>query len=864
MKKILIFTCLLLSLSLAGSAYAELLIDLDAADLPIVDGLTSWENDGTVECSFIAAESEPNVIVSMVDGRKAVVFGGGSYMESDVTTPAALTGENPPFTVMVWADPNGTARTGEDTLFQWADRDFGDSCAAFCTAGGLAFTTFTNDVSWTTNPPADQWTHLACTYDGSVLRLYIDGLPDNQVAREYDFKDDNYMRIARQFPDVYGTHPYTGAIASIKVHDVALSQNEIQNDMGEFVAAGDLTPAGLSLFEGNDTGQITLQLRLNNETGLGPDPAEGDLEITFSFAGTYADAALGTSAVGDPYVVTVPVADWDDPITFQITPEDDSLLEATHNVLVQAVITGGDPDYQGAVILPAAGLAVKIVDNDYPPCPDPGLVDGAYIDTFDCSWDYSLGVTGLWDGIVNPGSFDGMDSNVTFPGDLYLNSPGGNWSGADASGPYLYKEIGGDFIAEIKTDPDNWSLLGCGGLMIRLGDPAADGVAGEDNIIVCYWINEWGFDNLLWLTNDNARTEADVLNNNAPYLRVERRGNEFWLSHSSDGENWELFPNGAPYVRDDLDVETLQVGVFQSYGDWAGDQVTYDYFKVIPSRGAISGTLNLTESIGESDTVEFQLDTEGVSAPLADIDVTLSAVVAGGDPNTDPNDIAIGTALKGKPYAFTIPAANYDLPHLIDVAAVIDSDPELDQLLTLSADIASTDPNWNGLFIRSDALINVMEEPGLLIDEGDGVEVTEDLATDTYTVRLKTDPTAEVTVTTTDDADPDQIAAIGPLTFDSTDFITPKIVTVTAIDDGTLETDPHGTTLSLESSNGAEYDALTDSVGVSILENECGAWGYYWADFDEDCDVDIVDLSTMASNWLDCTAPYDPGCVNLL
>ena len=209
-----------------------------------------------------------------------------------------------------------------------------------------------------------------------------------------------------------------------------------------------------------------------------------------------------------------------------------------------------------------------------------------------------------------------------------------------------------------------------------------------------------------------------------------------------------------------------------------------------------------------------------------------------------------------------IPAENYDQPQLIDITAVIDAIDELDQQLTLVVDVYSADPNWSNLIILNDVVINVMETPGLLIDTADGVEVSEDGATDTFTVRLKTDPSAAVTVAIADDADPDQLNAIAPLSFTSGDFMTPQVVTVEAIDDAELETDPHGTSLTLAPTNGAEYDGLDGSVDVDILENECGAWGYNWADFDEDCDVDLADLQIMASAWLDCSNPYDPGCVD--
>lgn len=45
-------------------------------------------------------------------------------------------------------------------------------------------------------------------------------------------------------------------------------------------------------------------------------------------------------------------------------------------------------------------------------------------------------------------------------------------------------------------------------------------------------------------------------------------------------------------------------------------------------------------------------------------------------------------------------------------------------------------------------------------------------------------------------------------------------------------------------------------------ENGCGHWGYFTADIDGDCDVDLADLSALTSEWLYCTEVGDPRCDN--
>ena len=102
------------------------------------------------------------------------------------------------------------------------------------------------------------------------------------------------------------------------------------------------------------------------------------------------------------------------------------------------------------------------------------------------------------------------------------------------------------------------------------------------------------------------------------------------------------------------------------------------------------------------------------------------------------------------------------------------------------------------------------------------------------------------------------------LKFTADDYDQPRTVTVTAINDVTPEDDPHGTTIVLTASGtGTGYNGLETTVEVSIAENDCGAWGTSWADFNGDCIVGLADLAELAISWLACTTPNEPGCVDM-
>ncbi|MCX5638660.1 MAG: hypothetical protein NTX52_13370 [Planctomycetota bacterium] len=163
----------------------------------------------------------------------------------------------------------------------------------------------------------------------------------------------------------------------------------------------------------------------------------------------------------------------------------------------------------------------------------------------------------------------------------------------------------------------------------------------------------------------------------------------------------------------------------------------------------------------------------------------------------------------------------------------------------------------------------------LVVTETDGnTQVLEGGLTDEYTIALVSAPEAgaEVTVSISNLSNPAQVqASPAVLVFDDSNWSTPQTVTVTAVDDTVLETDPHLTMLVhwIISDDTALNGLFGGIVNVNVLENDCGAWGYNLADVAgpggigdvyRDCVVDMVDLAAIASQWLKCSIPNDPSC----
>jgi len=177
------------------------------------------------------------------------------------------------------------------------------------------------------------------------------------------------------------------------------------------------------------------------------------------------------------------------------------------------------------------------------------------------------GVDGTsWDGIVgNPSALQQKN------GLLNLASTDTHWDGSAAKGPFLFKNIKGDFIVEV-TIADLSGLAenkvkgaNDAGLMVRSSN-------GDFNLIQNSVLLGWGVGNMVTDFGNHGRKQT---NNNTGFkfykhLQIERLANVFYIRASSDGKNWKELPGGI-IKRNDMDGQPLQVGVYQAtYGKQDG------------------------------------------------------------------------------------------------------------------------------------------------------------------------------------------------------------------------------------------------------------------------------------------------------
>lgn len=210
-----------------------------------------------------------------------------------------------------------------------------------------------------TQLPANQWTHLAATYDNANLRLYVNG---NQVASEYlsgsATTSSGVLRIGGNA--VWSDEFFRGLIDEVRIYDRALSAAEIQADMTTPVGSlpPDTTPPTASLasipqgptFTAAQT--VTLAVDATDDVGvtrvelydgatlMGTDtnaPFSYEWPISSTDNGTHnwtarAYDAAGNVATSNGLALTVAVVPADGSITLQWDPVLDEPLVTGYQV----------------------------------------------------------------------------------------------------------------------------------------------------------------------------------------------------------------------------------------------------------------------------------------------------------------------------------------------------------------------------------------------------------------------------------------------------------------------------------------------------------------------------------------------------
>jgi len=235
---IAIFFVLILSLILTSTTRADLVAHwrLDETSGTIAHDASGNGHDGTIT-------GEPKWGAGKIGG--ALEFDGSS----DVVELGAFDVVGPGITIEAWIKPNSFGITDGRILTkanEWGENDHWWMFSTIAEAGEirLRFRLKTTDSQNTTTLIASsgaleigEWQHAAATWDGTTMRLYLNGDEVGSTAKGGDaVATDASVKasIGSQPPDAYATDIshinkfFDGFLDDVRLYNGALIQDEIQ------------------------------------------------------------------------------------------------------------------------------------------------------------------------------------------------------------------------------------------------------------------------------------------------------------------------------------------------------------------------------------------------------------------------------------------------------------------------------------------------------------------------------------------------------------------------------------------------------------------------------------------------------------
>ena len=173
--------------------------------------------------------------------------------------------------------------------------------------------------------PANAWTHLATTYDGATLRLFVNGTQVASKAQTGNIPaSTGALRMGAN--SVFAGENYAGRIDEVRIYSRALTAGEIQTDMAAPIGAtaGDTTPPAVQLTAppaGPVSGTVNVTATASDDVGVAG--------VQFQLDG----AALGAEDTTPPYSVS-----WD---TSTATPGPHTLTAAARDAAGNRTTSAG-------------------------------------------------------------------------------------------------------------------------------------------------------------------------------------------------------------------------------------------------------------------------------------------------------------------------------------------------------------------------------------------------------------------------------------------------------------------------------------------------------------------------------------------
>lgn len=518
--------------------------------------------------------------------------------------------------------------------------------------------------------------------------------------------------------------------------------------------------------------------------------------------------------------LTFSPANWNVVQTVDVTAIDDALAEGVHTASVTVVASSSDPQFANLSFAP---ITVQIIDND--------------------SGGVSIAPSGGSTLVTEGGASDSYTVLLTFPPIANVTvraTPSAQVTVNGSSAPI-----------DLTFTPTNWNVSQ------TVTVAAVDDMASEG-------LHTGSVSHASISTDPSysgipvASVLASVSDNDSPGVALTESGGGTAASESGGTDSYSIALNSQPSNNVTITISagaqarvngSASISIVFTPGDWNTPQaVTVSAVNDSVAEGAHTATL--THSAASIDTDYSGIAIPAITAAISDNDtagvtVTQSggstAIVEGGA--TDSYTIVLNsqptanvsievsadaqTRVNGAATAtLTFTTANWNTTQSVTVSAVNDSVAEGAHNGTVTHATTSTDANYNAAVVSSvTANISDNDTAGVVLTESGGsTAVTENGGTDSYDIRLATQPTGNVTVTITPNSQVlvNSSSSAIDITFTTSNWSANQTITVSAVDDGALEATTHTGGISHTAASGdANYNGISiSSLSPSISDND--------------------------------------------
>jgi hypothetical protein len=159
-----------------------------------------------------------------------ISWGNGKIGQCGVFNPASISREssafrNPLFTISTWIKTSKTTRQGIISItFGLILETNSGGILRVRIDSGTSITTYSSDVF----VADDLFHHLACSYDGNVTKMFVDGVHVSTHTAPFNNRYSNNVLIGNDVNSTSGGSDFIGLIDDMRIYDQPLSDKEIR------------------------------------------------------------------------------------------------------------------------------------------------------------------------------------------------------------------------------------------------------------------------------------------------------------------------------------------------------------------------------------------------------------------------------------------------------------------------------------------------------------------------------------------------------------------------------------------------------------------------------------------------------------